>query len=102
MATWRAAPISERGEPPALTTHVMSDATPEALIRRLAAAGPQVIVVDELRGWLGGLGRYGSGEASEREIGLAVYPGSVREGASTGGRCPVIVHAPTRTRPGSA
>lgn len=69
MATWKAMPPKMRDEPPAHETAVLSDATVEALLRRLAESGPQIVVIDELRIWLGGLGRYGSGASGQKEIG---------------------------------
>jgi hypothetical protein len=68
---WRALPPRQRAHTPLpkRTTRILSDATVEALVRRLADAGPQVLAVDELRSWLGGLGRYGAGAAAQRDIG---------------------------------
>src|SRR5262249_35730622 len=76
---WRPLPAKERGEPPPRTTRVISDTTVEALIRRLAEAGPQVLVVDELRSLLGALGCYRSGAAAaQRDLGhlLAMWDAS--------------------------
>lgn len=66
---WRKQPAKDRGPRPWRTTRRVSDATVEALVRRLAEAGPQVLVVDELRSWLGGLGRYSAGAAAQRDLG---------------------------------
>jgi hypothetical protein len=48
---------------------VVGDITTEKLTRSLAA-GPKCAVVDELRTWLGGLGRYGGGNAAAKDLGF--------------------------------
>lgn len=70
MQGWRSTPRKDRDEPPALQTGTVSDVTVEALLRKMAAAGPQVAVVDELRSLIGAFGRYANGGGTQREIGL--------------------------------
>jgi hypothetical protein len=95
LESWASLPKKERGPQPVNPARLVSDITTEALLRRLAE-GPKTVVVDELRAWLGGIGRYGLGGARQKDLGtwLALWQGDTASYDRVGGDVSIVVPRP--------
>lgn len=96
---WRGEPAEDREEPPLDPTLSIDDATLEALARQLdTSGGTTAAFVDELRGFLAGIGQYKKGGGGDLPRYLSLWDGArwryKRVGSGRGGGIDILIERP--------